>query len=72
MSMSDIVIHNIEWGCQSPTLQEIHCLNGNFVFNFCDFNFSWHFQECNHDIKQDLPVNFFIVLRFYHVLFVCY
>jgi hypothetical protein len=25
------------------------------------------FQECNHGVQQDLPVNFFIVLRFHHV-----
>jgi hypothetical protein len=31
-------------------------LNGNFVFDKCNFNLYNIFQECNSDILQDQPV----------------
>ena len=41
--------------CQSPNPQEIH-LNGNCVFDLCDFNLHEIFHKRNPGVKWDLPV----------------
>jgi len=51
MSTSGIIMHYKEWGCQSPNPRKYDILKGNFVFNLRDV-----FQERNHSVKWDLPV----------------
>lgn len=46
ISTSDAVIHYRARGCQSPNLQAMHCLEGNFVFDLHNI-----IQEHNSDVK---------------------
>jgi hypothetical protein len=50
ISTSDAVIHYRARGCQSPNLQAMHCLEGNFVFDLHNI-----IQEHNSDVKWDFP-----------------
>ena len=51
MYTSGVVVHYITWGSQSPNPQEVHCLDGNFMFDLRDV-----FQEANPDVKRDLHI----------------
>jgi len=50
MSTSGVVIHCISMRLSTLNPQEIHCFDGNFVFDLRDV-----IQDRNHDVKQDLP-----------------
>ena len=57
MSTSAVVICFIEWGCQFPNPQEIHCFKCEFGVRFARFRFAWLFQQRIPGVKQDLPVH---------------
>jgi hypothetical protein len=56
MSNSGVVMHYIEWSCQSPNSQEIHC----FKWEFC-IRFARRFEERNPGVKRELPLQYITV-----------
>lgn len=55
MSTSGVVIHYIEWGCQSPNPRKYIVLDGNSVFDLHNV-----FQEHIPDVNRDLPVQTYV------------
>ena len=69
MSTSGAVIHYIEWGCQFPNPQEIHCLKWEFCVWFVLFWFVKLFQERIPGVEWDLPVHTENTVEWTHQLF---
>jgi hypothetical protein len=53
MFTSGVVIHYVEWGCQSPNPRKYIVLNGNFISDLRDFDLRDVFQERNPSVKRE-------------------
>jgi hypothetical protein len=49
-------IHTIHDNVNPLTPGKYNIFSGNFVFDLCEFDLHYVFQECVPGIKQDLPV----------------